>query len=113
MEHSKVADESLEWKVKLAPLLASAVAGCVSMTVFGGTVSMTSVPDGPAVVFPAGSLAEVVSVCEPSAIVEDDVQLQLPLASTVAVQTTVPSTVTLTVLPGSPVPVNVGLCVPW
>jgi hypothetical protein len=58
---------------------------------------------------PIGSVATTVIVCEPFASGVLGVQLQLPLMSAVAVQMVVPPSVTMMVLPGSAVPVKVGV----
>ena len=62
-------------------------------------------------VLPAGSVAVAFNVCGPSLSAKGGVQVQLPDASTTAVQTTGPvgPSVTFTVLPGSPVPLRVGV----
>jgi hypothetical protein len=78
-------------------------AGAVLSTVMGRVLG--------APVLPAGSVAVAFSVCGPSLSAKGGVQLQLPLASTTAVQITGPPapSVTLTVLLGSPVPLMVGV----
>ena len=83
--------------------LTTGVAGGVLSTVIGRVLA------GP--VLPAGSVAVALSVCAPSLRAKGGVQVQLPLASTTALQITGPPapSVTLTVLPGSPVPLTVGV----
>ncbi len=63
-------------------------------------------------VLPAGSVAVTASACGPSLSGVVGVQLQLPLPSATAVQTGLPPSVTLTVLPGSAVPLSVGVLSP-
>ena len=74
----------------------------------GATVSTVNarVVAGP--VLPAGSVAVTANTCGPLLRGVVGVQLQLPLASAVAVQTGAPPSVTFTVLPGSAVPLIVG-----
>src|SRR5215217_4491142 len=55
-------------------------------------------------VLPLVSVAVAVTVCGPSPSVEMPGTDQLPFAGTVTVPTSVPSTTTITVAPGSPVP---------
>ena len=55
-------------------------------------------------VLPAGSVAVAVTVCGPSASGAGGVSVQLPLASAGTLPTVVPSTITVTVLPGSALP---------
>jgi hypothetical protein len=79
------------------------VAGTVLSIVTGRVVG--------ALVLPAGSVAVAASVCGPSLNAKGEVQLQVPSACTTAVQRVGPPTpsVTLIVLLGSPVPLNVGV----
>ena len=60
-------------------------------------------------VLPAASVAVARTVWLPSASGVVGVKLQLPLASAVVVPTAVPSTITVTVLPASAVPLYVGV----
>lgn len=83
-------------------------AGCEIAGAAGAEVSTVKerVVLGP--VLPAGSVWLTVKVCGPSLNGVVGVQLQLPLASTVAVQTVFGPSFTVTVAPGSPVPLMVG-----
>ena len=58
---------------------------------------------------PAGSVAVTVAVCGPSLSGSVGVQLQLPLLSATVVHSVVGLSVTFTVLPGSAVPLKVGV----
>ena len=60
-------------------------------------------------VLPAGSAAVAVTVCEPGGRSAGTVTVKVPSGPTIAVPMTVPSTETVTVEPGSPVPVMVGV----
>ena len=85
-------------------------AGVTTFGATGATVStvkLLGVPAGP--VLPAGSVAEAVTVCGPSPSAVVGAQDQLPLASAIAVQSGVPPSLTVTVLPGSAVPPMAGV----
>ena len=78
------------------------------------TVKSSGALDGP--VLPAGSVATVVMLCSPWASGEVGVRLQAPLLPAVAVPIRVPLSYTLTVAPGSALPLKVGVVssvVPW
>lgn len=70
---------------------------------------MVIVMGPPRLVFPAPSVAVAVMACSPSARAVIGVQVHYPAASTVAVQTMLPASVSLTVLPASPVPAKAGV----
>lgn len=70
---------------------------------------MVIVMGPPRLVFPAPSVAVAVVACSPSARAVIGVQVHYPAASTVAVQTMLPASVSLTVLPASPVPAKAGV----
>lgn len=91
------------------------VAACAGLLMTGamGAVVSTVIVRGPDTTeaFPAGSVAMVVNVIEPSGRVEV-VHVHTPLPCARAVQTVEPATITRTVLPGSAVPEMVGVAVP-
>ncbi|EAU68165.1 Pea-VEAacid family [Stigmatella aurantiaca DW4/3-1] len=87
------------------PLAGVTTTGAAGATV--STVKLFVLDEG--LVLPAASVAVALTVCGPSASGVVGVKLQLPLPSTVVVPTDVPSTMTLMVLPGSPVPLYVGV----
>lgn len=60
-------------------------------------------------VLPAASVALTLTVCAPSAMPTLGVQLQLPLASAVVVHRVTPFSISFTMLPGSALPVRVGV----
>jgi hypothetical protein len=59
-------------------------------------------------VFPSVSEAEAEMVCSPESSITSDVQLQSSLGSTTALHSMVSPSMTVTVIPGSAVPVKVG-----
>ena len=84
----------------------SMLPGSAGATVSTVTLSGAESPEE----LPAGSLEETVKVCGPSNSVVSAVQLQVPPGWTVTSTVDgVPSTETITVVPGSPVPVRVGV----
>ena len=95
--------------VGVVPLMGVLPEGEVIVGATGATVSTLKGSDVGRLVLPAGSVAVTLSVCAPSAIGRVGVQLHAPLALATAVQTGTPFSVTLTVLPGSAVPLTVGV----
>jgi hypothetical protein len=89
----------------LEPFTGAVITGAAGAVV--STVNVTGAEAG--LGLPAGSVCVAVIVCEPSANGAVGVQVHEPSACTVAVQTLVPPSVTVTVLPGSPVPVTGGV----
>jgi hypothetical protein len=68
--HVKLEPVSVEWKLKVAVVLAEFAAGAESITVSGGVVSVLIVhvyESGDASVLPARSIARTWNVCEPCA----------------------------------------------
>ncbi len=95
---------SLVLKVSVGVITTGAAGATVS------TVTATGVLAG--LVLPAGSVAVGVRVCGPLVKGVLGVQVQLPAPSTTAVQTVVAPSFTVTVLPGSPVPLIGGVVLP-
>ncbi len=104
--------------VMVSPGVPCPVIGTVPLATVAPSAGASIVTNVPAItvnvlvaiaVLPAGSVAVATAVCGPfesAALVGTD---QVPSAATVAEPTAVPSTVTWTVAPGSPVPVMVGV----
>jgi hypothetical protein len=88
----------------VAPSLGAVIVGC---TAVGATLKVV-VAEG-TLMFPAESVAVAEAVCEPVESGVVGVKVQCPLASAVAVPTTVPSMVTVTVAPGAAVPLISGV----
>src|SRR5918998_338505 len=85
-------------------------AGPVTTGGSGATVSTVNVTGSDAgEAFPTASICVADTVCGPSPSGVVGSSVQVPSGATVAVPTTTPSTVTVTVAPGSPVPVIVGV----
>src|ERR671917_288304 len=85
-------------------------AGPVTTGGSGATVSTVNVTGSDAgETFPTASICVADTVCGPSPSGVVGSSVQVPSGATVAVPTTTPSTVTVTVAPGSPVPVIVGV----
>ena len=84
------------------------VTGCVTDGATGAVLSTLKLRVAAGPVLPAGSVAVTSTVCGPSPNA-GVVQLKLPLASATAVQSVTPPSVTFTVLPGSAVPVMIGV----
>jgi hypothetical protein len=96
-------------KVGVLSPLGALVVGEITPGGSGATVSTSKLRVAGALTLPAGSVAVALMLCGPSAKARLGVQLQLPLASAVAVQSVTPPSVTRTVLPASAVPVIVGV----
>lgn len=95
--------------VGVVSLVTPLAVGEVTTGALGATVSTVNGRVTAALVLPAGSVAVALIVCAPSAKGRLELQFQLPLASTVAVQSVTTPSLTVTVLPGSPIPVIVGV----
>jgi hypothetical protein len=106
-----VTEDSLDENVNVAELELLVEGGPLTMVTVGGMVSTVNVSVPATPVLPAASVAVAESVLLPSPSGGEAVQLQLPFASAVAVQTGKPATVTVTVLPGSAVPETTGVAV--
>lgn len=83
--------------------------GATTTGTFGATVSMVNPTPLEVGLVPFALLAEAVISCAPSPIAVAAVQAHCPCAFTTAVHTTMPSTLTDTVLAGAPRPEKVGV----
>ena len=96
--------------VGVLSLVVEPLAGVSTTGAAGGVVSTVNVlVFDCALVLPAASVAVALTVCDPSASAVGGVKLQVPEALATVVPTTTPSTITVTVLPASAVPVYVGV----
>ena len=83
--------------------------GEITLGTVGATVSTSNARVVGVLTLPAGSVTATLTVCGTSVKGVLGVQVQLPLASATAMQIGTPPSVTFTVLPGSAVPVRVGV----